>query len=203
MVEAMIATETQTQVQEQEGMSLDAFEAAYAEAPFELIDGTRKPLMAQKQAHGIVIKQLRKSLDAYLREKPLAEFFTEQTYALQQQGNWVRGSRQPDLMIYAIDRWQTYTAQLTEDGPLTLVPDWTIEVVSPNDLVIDVNRKLLLYGEDGVQLTWVIDPANGLVLMHDGDKLSAAYARETLSGAPVLPDYRVTIRDVLPPWFKG
>lgn len=45
------------------------------------------------------------------------------------------------------------------EGWLTVAPDLVAEVVSPNDLAEDLERKLAEYREAGIPLIWVIYPA--------------------------------------------
>ena len=55
------------------------------------------------------------------------------------------------------------------DGPLLVVPDLAVEVVSPNDRQYDVDHKVAEYLEVGVKLVWVINPDTRVVVIYRAD----------------------------------
>src|SRR5690606_2584147 len=85
--------------------------------------------------------------------------------------NWVTGSRIPDVMFYVGDRLAKYKAETPDyrERPLSIVPDLVIEVVSPNDKVIELDAKIDLYLSDGVRLIWVFNPQSRKVTVHAPD----------------------------------
>lgn len=189
----------QGQSVEREGMPLDAFLKAQAESPFELIDGKRIPIMATTERHVETVRSLYTSLVIYLHSNSVATAFSEATFAIGESSNWVKGSRRPDISVYEQKRWQAYRDRPTfGDGPLRLVPDWSIEILSENDKGIAVNQKARQYLADGVRLVWVIDPVEGILTIFLRDGLRIASATDEITGDPVLPDYRITLRAVLP-----
>jgi len=105
--------------------------------------------------------------------------------------------RRPDVMFIGRDRYPL--GKLTE-GYLREVPDLVVEVVSPNDLATEVDRKVAEYIEAGVRLIWVINPEARIVRVHRGDR-SAAWLNEDqeLSGEAVVPGFRCLVRDLFPP----
>ncbi len=105
--------------------------------------------------------------------------------------------RKPDVMFIGRDR---YPIGKLAEGYLREVPDLVVEVVSPNDLATEVDRKVAEYIEVGVRLIWVINPEARIVRVHRGDG-SAAWLNEDqeLSGEAVVPGFRCLVRDLLPP----
>ncbi len=63
--------------------------------------------------------------------------------------------RAPDLAGWRVDRYQE-----PEDNPITLMPDWLCEVLSPTTARSDRAEKMPLYAEHGVEHLWIVDPAN-------------------------------------------
>ncbi len=61
--------------------------------------------------------------------------------------------RVPDLAAWRAER---FVAQ--PRGPLTVVPDWSCEVLSPSTAAFDRAEKLPLYAAHGVGHLWLIDP---------------------------------------------
>lgn len=94
----------------------------------------------------------------------------------------------PDLCGFRVER----VPELPDQNPLSILPDWCCEVLSPHTARDDVTIKLPLYARSGVQWTWIVDPMRRLVEVF-----------ETVSGRPALT---ATAKDdepvVLPP-FDG
>jgi Uma2 family endonuclease len=87
--------------------------------------------------------------------------------------------------------------QLQKPGHLRIAPDLAVEVVSPNDVVYDLDQKILDYLAAGVRLVWVINPEMHTVRIHRVDG-SVSQLRETdeLDGEDVLPGFRLPVRDL-------
>jgi Uma2 family endonuclease len=63
-------------------------------------------------------------------------------------------------MFYKAERINAYR-EATPDyklKPYILVPDLVVEVVSPNDDLRELDKKVDLYLADGVLMVWVMDP---------------------------------------------
>lgn len=94
----------------------------------------------------------------------------------------------PDLCGFRLER----VPELPDDNPLTILPDWCCEVLSPRTARDDVTVKLPLHARSGVRWSWIVDPMRRLVEVF-----------ETVSGRPALT---ATAKDddrvVLPP-FDG
>lgn len=91
------------------------------------------------------------------------------------------------------------------DGPLTagycpFAPDLVVEVVSPHDLYLDVEEKVLEYLRAGVRMVWVVTPSTRTILVHQSEgSLQWLKDADELSGDPVLPGFRCRVGDLFPP----
>jgi Uma2 family endonuclease len=87
----------------------------------------------------------------------------------------------------------------TSEGYIYVPPDLAVEVVSPNDLSYEVERKTIEYLDAGVPLVWVIDPEARTVRIYRGDG-SSGWLREDgeLSGEDVLPGFRCRLTTIFP-----
>lgn len=85
-------------------------------------------------------------------------------------------------------------------GDFTIAPDLAVEVVSPNDLYEEVEKKVAEYRSAGVRLIWVISPTARTVLIRRPDG-SAAEVGESgeLSGEDVVPGFRCRVADLFRP----
>ena len=62
--------------------------------------------------------------------------------------------RAPDLAGWRVERYEE-----PDHNPITLVPDWICEVLSPTTARSDRAEKMPLYAEHGVSHLWIVDPA--------------------------------------------
>jgi len=126
--------------------------------------------------------------------------FSEATFVLTQDPNWVAGSRVPDLAVYDRARFEDYFAQHPDwlQRPLMLVPDLCIEIISKNDQFSDVMEKVRLYLRDGVRLVWVFDPpAQTVTVFAQGSQqFTILSADDTLDGGAVVSGFRVRVGDI-------
>ncbi|MCC6904598.1 MAG: Uma2 family endonuclease [Anaerolineae bacterium] len=149
-------------------MTLEQFMESYSDdGPFEWIDGERIPVSPQVAHSGRVAFRLGRILSQYVEANRLGEVFAEVPFvkACEEHQNWVKGSRQPDLMFVRAERLAALAAvdPQWERKPLTIVPDLTVEVVSPTDRLGRVTHKIDLYIQDGVSEVWLVEPESQTV----------------------------------------
>jgi Uma2 family endonuclease len=105
--------------------------------------------------------------------------------------------RKPDVSVVRRDR---VPDALLPDGDFKIPPDLAVEVVSPNDLYAEVEKKVEEYLQVGVRLIWVIDPENRKVRIHRADRtLTDVRADGELNGEDVVPGFHCRIAELLPP----
>jgi Uma2 family endonuclease len=103
--------------------------------------------------------------------------------------------RRADTAFHVLGRLTE--AQVTTEGHCTVVPDLVVEVVSPNDLADEVNQKRVEWLAAGAKLVWVIHPVQQTIHAYRADGTVGLFGRnDTLTGAPVLPDFRVAVADL-------
>ena len=64
--------------------------------------------------------------------------------------------RKPDTTVIRLDRLKNLPDP--NPGYMPIVPDLAVEVISPNDVVYDVDEKVQEYLDAGFPLVWVADP---------------------------------------------
>jgi Uma2 family endonuclease len=69
----------------------------------------------------------------------------------------------PDLAGWRADKYPG----LPDDNPLSIVPDWCAEVLSPSTAKTDRTIKLPLYASTGVGHVWLIDPELATVEVYE------------------------------------
>lgn len=95
--------------------------------------------------------------------------------------------RAPDVCFFTRAR---LPAEALPDGYFEIVPDLIVEVISPNDRAGEVLDKIQEWLEAGARLVWAVYPTRrSVVAYHDDGTIQLHTDRDTLSGAPVLPEF--------------
>ena len=64
------------------------------------------------------------------------------------------------VLVPDLAGWRrTRLPEVPRDAFLTLVPDWTCEVLSPSTALLDRRQKMRIYAEQRVPHVWLVDPA--------------------------------------------
>jgi len=104
--------------------------------------------------------------------------------------------RKPDVSFVHHDR---LPEGLPPEGYLRVAPDLAVEVLSPNDLAIDLDVKLIDYRDAGVRLTWVLNPESRSARVYGLDGSSRFLAEnDDLSGEDVLPGFSCRVDALFP-----
>ncbi len=134
-------------------------------------------------------------------ERPLVRIITRlfaQTLAYQQQGEllaetqcWLTDEqmRIPDLAFFTDE--QIKASALTDREP---IPAFVVELISPGDKVIHVEKKVLEYFAAGVQVVWHIYPDLKMVRVFTSPKHSlTCFEGDTFDATPAVPDLQLTV----------
>ena len=105
--------------------------------------------------------------------------------------------RAPDLCLVRTGKLQ---AMAVERGVLLGGPDLAVEVVSPSETALDLNRKIEQYLAAGAVAVWVLytDSRTMMVYRHNGEvwRLSGA---QILQEPELLPGLALPIDKIVPP----
>ena len=84
----------------------------------------------------------------------------------------------PDIAVFTWER-----IPRDENGKVsntfTIAPDWTIEILSPDQSHTKVIRNILHCLADSTQMGWLIDPEEELVFVYFADRTLAVYEEES------------------------
>lgn len=84
-----------------------------------------------------------------------------------------------------------------EEGHGKVAPDLVVEVISPNDLAVDLFAKLHDYLGAGVPLIWVAYPEKQDIFVLRSDKTAVLLqSGDVLDGGDVLPGFRCPVADL-------
>jgi len=103
----------------------------------------------------------------------------------------------PDLIGYRVER----VPELPEENPLTILPDWVCEVLSPATEKEDTTIKRPLYAQCGIPWIWIVDPAKRIIEVYETvNNRPALTAIATEDERIVLPPFGTEF-DVGPFWL--
>ena len=158
---------------------------------YELVDGKLIKRTMSLQA-GRVVMRVGQLLLNHLDEHPLADIVDPET-SFRCFPDAPRQLRRADVALILVER-------LNEDlltGIVPIAPDLVVEVVSPDDILFEVIRKVGHWRAAGTREVWIIDPGNRLALSfgEGGDRI--VHEDDALDGGDVLPGFRRPLADFL------
>lgn len=104
--------------------------------------------------------------------------------------------RRPDVAFILASR----ASGLPMEGHVPIAPDIAVEVVSPTDLIYDLDEKLADYRAAGIKLIWVLNPNSRTLRIHRPDhSVTELDESGILKGESVLPDFAIAVAELLPP----
>jgi Uma2 family endonuclease len=98
----------------------------------------------------------------------------------------VAKTRKPDLAFYT----KAQMAIMRDD--ISQTPAWACEVISKNDDLEEVQKKIVEYFTAGVQCVWIILPKNEMVYVYTSiSEVTICRGDTVCSGAPILLDFQI------------
>ncbi len=141
--------------------------------------------------HGYVQTNIATLLSAYVRKHGLGRVVVETGLVTENDPDTVRG---PDVSFWSKER---LPMDETPRGYPNVAADLCVEVVSPDDRMPKVMKKVEEYFTRGVRLVWIVNPRTGTVAVHrspsdfetiDGDA--------QLEGGDVVAGFQCAVADL-------
>ncbi len=173
------------------------FAEAFPDVPdgFEMVDGE----LVEKNVgyeSGIIGARLVRLLGSHC-ESPLLGWVAGGEGSFQVFPDRPKLIRKPDVSFVRLARMPSLRLPR---GHARLAPDLAVEVVSPNDLYYEVDRKVAEYREAGVSLIWIVSPPTRTILIRRLDGTASEVGPDgELSGEDVVPGFRCRVSDAFPP----
>jgi Uma2 family endonuclease len=105
--------------------------------------------------------------------------------------------RSPDAAWVRRARWDG-PAPAEREKFVPLCPDFVIELRSPSDRLLPLQRRLREFIRHGAQLGWLIDPSRRSVhLYRPAEPVQTVLSPENLSADPVLPGFVLDLSHIL------
>ncbi|HEV8632438.1 MAG TPA: Uma2 family endonuclease [Thermoanaerobaculia bacterium] len=158
----------------------------------ELIDGEHFVTPSPSLRHQVVLQNVFRLVDAFVRERGLGRLFFAPLDVILSESNVV----EPDLIYVRQER-----AEILQDW-VRGVPDLLVEIVSAANRRHDEVRKRDLYEERGVEEYWIVDPeVEGVKVYrregerHGRPRLLSLHAADVLT-TPLLPGLEISLAAV-------
>jgi Uma2 family endonuclease len=157
---------------------------------FELEEGEIVDMSLPGQRHGVVCGNASWILGTFTRQRKKGFVCTNDTgLILERDPDTVRGA---DVALYdEVKRYEELNIKYTEGLPLLAV-----EVLSPNDKISKMMRRIEQFLAKGVALVWMLDPeARSVTVFRAGQPHFVLEENEQLTGMDVLPDFRCKVSE--------
>ncbi|MGH8001257.1 MAG: Uma2 family endonuclease [Brasilonema sp.] len=144
----------------------------------EYIDGRiiQKPM--PQGEHSVIQTELAPAINLVVKSKQIARALSELrcTYPAGSRSSSVYGGRSivPDISVFLWGR-----IPRKENGGIanifSIAPDWTIEILSPDQSQTKVTKNILHCLKHGTQMGWLIDPEEQSVFVYPPDQPTTFY----------------------------
>jgi len=155
---------------------------------YELVEGELIPLSSGTPKHNKVRDLLGHFLWSYFKTNPVGGAIAEVDCQLSSDT-----VRRPDVSVFLNERLEQIDLNRI---PAPVAPDIAVEVLSPSESAIDVRRKVRDYLRAGAQEVWLVDHANGEVLVHTNAGIVVRQGADPVS-SPLLPGFAVSVTELL------
>ena len=162
---------------------------------FELIHGIAYAMSAPNLSHQQIVAILTTEFTNFLKGKTCrvipAPFDVRLFYEEDESDDTVV---QPDVMVICDPK------KLSEEG-CHGAPDLVVEILSPSNMAIEMERKLKLYKKAQVREYWVVDPKNkhiSVYLLSEGEYIfRTCYVQDTIRPSTV-PGLEIPLSTIFP-----
>ena len=171
-------------------VSIDEFLAMpETEPPSELVDGEILQKATPNEDHGSLVAELIRLIGNYLRASGEGRVLTEVRHA-DRADEWVY---LPDINV-ALGKRSTPRGSR---GPVENIVEFAIEVLSPDDRLTRVLRRIDLYLRSGTRLLWLVDAENrSITVYRRAEQPVSHYAPEVIDAQPVLSRFELDLAEL-------
>ncbi|WP_017325370.1 Uma2 family endonuclease [Synechococcus sp. PCC 7336] len=158
---------------------------------YELLNGEVVDIGNSGMEHGNIGIFLGGALEFYARSEKLGVVCDSSTAFAMKEGN----KRSPDVGFVAKERLKGI--KRLPKGFFEGTPDLAVEILSPNNTIEEVHRKIVEFFENGTRLVWVIHPDEKFVLVyHSPQPDRLLLVGDSLDGEDIVPGFSLALADL-------
>ena len=155
---------------------------------YELVEGELVPLSSATPLHAKIRSRAERLIENYFERNPIGEAFAEVDCRLSDHTD-----RRPDLSIFLADHARQIDLNRI---PVPFAPDIAVEVLSPSEAAVEVNRKALEYLSAGSKEVWLLDNINGEIFVQTDAHIRLLRGKDLLE-SPLLPGFSHPVDEIL------
>ncbi len=141
--------------------------------------------------HSVIGSRMNYYLRAYVDKKNLGHVMdASATYNF----NDNLPKREPDVSFVSLEKMA-----IPPDEDITLAPDIAVEVISKNDKVFEIKRKIRQYQQAGVKIVWLLNPEDctaDVYYLEKGLKSESLVGDDELDGGNVIPGFKLPVSEL-------
>lgn len=166
------------------------------EKQLEWVNGHAEVKEMAGARHSRIGTRLITKLGIYLEANPIGQIYgPDATFTIGKR------ERMPDVSFVAAAR---IPPEGDPVGIWTIAPDLAVEIISPNDLIEEVEAKIHSYFAADVQQVWLVSPQFQTVTIFDAPtKSTILQAGEELTSPALLPGFRCPVAVLFQPVSTG
>lgn len=143
-----------------------------------------------KRKHLKLIKKLNRLFLVTVAHQKGGELICEQDVMISETPPAGIQLRRPDMAFFTDEQINSENDEL--------IPEFYIKVISPNDQIKDVKKKIKEYFKNGVRVVWVVLPEEDMVEVYTSVRdIKVCMEQDICSAAPVLDDFQISVEELL------
>jgi Uma2 family endonuclease len=150
---------------------------------WELLDGELIEMSMATARHNLIQLRLGAAMLAWLEKDDLGAALTTTEFAFQE------NRFQPDVAVLLKEKW---TQADQNRGLLLVIPDITVEIVSPSESARNLDRKIRTYRTCGVSEVWIIYHEAKHMYVHAASGIRELFDTDNLE-TPLLPGWSLPL----------
>jgi Uma2 family endonuclease len=165
---------------------------------YEIIYGEAFAMSTPNDRHQGILMELSSQFHQYLKGKPCKVLPAPYDVRLFYQGGENDEDSESDDTVVQPDITVVCDEAKRGKEGCRGAPDLVIEILSPSNTAIEMQRKFALYMEAGVREYWVVDPENERLNVYcfENGLSFAAYKKSDNVRAAIFPDFTVALSEV-------
>jgi Uma2 family endonuclease len=161
---------------------------------YEIVNGQRQELPPMGAYETFIASELLSYVRPFARDRSLGLAVTEMLFILRRDPEL---RRRPDMAFVSCQRWPD-RQPVPRTNAWDVVPNLAVEAISQTNTADDIPLRVREYFAAGVELVWIIFPAESLVYVYESPLHVRVLTRnDQIDGGNVLPGFQLRLELIL------